>query len=302
MHLTDIEAFCDSLGTTMEAEDTETTVVIYTGSDDAVAQMHACLLVGAYLMLRRELDLDAVVLAFRPLLPAPAAPPAEGDRDPPSVRVEDCWGALHHALRLGWLAGPSRRAEPLLDAEEFAHYARAAHGGVHLLAPASLYLFATPADLEGGRAWADGAGGRRFSGAFCADLLADLGAAAVVGLDGGPASAAAAFAARGLAAADLGAGRGRPSLLGALDALLTAAGGGRDGAVAVHAAGGHGGGEWPGWAGTLAAAFLVSRHGFRGAAAAGWVHMLCPWLVPPPAAAGGGAWHLPPPAAGGDGA
>jgi hypothetical protein len=247
--------------------------------------MHACLLVGAYLLLRRELDLNAVLLAFSPILADLAAPASDGVRDLHGVCVEDCWGALEHALRLGWLAGPSSHAEPLLDAEEFAHYAHAANGGVHMLAPGSLYLMPTPADIEGGQAWADvgaGEGGRagvrRFSGDFCAELLADLGASAVVGLEAGPASAAAAFAARGLAVADLETGLGRPSLLGALDALLGAGGGERGGAVAVHSGDE---GVWPGWAGTLATAFLVSRHGFRGGAAAGWVHMLCPWLVAP---------------------
>ena len=179
-------------------------------------------------------------------------------------------GALDHARRHGWLVGPSSHAEPLLDTEEFAHYAHVANGNVHMLAPGSLYLFATPDDLEGGQAWVDtaeggGAGGRRFSSGFCADLLADLGASRVVCLDAGPASAAAAFAARGLAAADLRSGRGRPSLLGALDGLLSAGRGEDGGAVAVHSGAGF---EWPEWVATLATAFLVSRHGFRPAAAA----------------------------------
>jgi hypothetical protein len=44
-----------------------------------------------------------------------------------------------------------------------------ANGNVHMLAPGSLYFFATPEDLEGGRAWVDtaategGGAGRRFS-------------------------------------------------------------------------------------------------------------------------------------------
>ena len=65
-----------------------------------------------------------------------------------------------------------------------------------MLAPGSLYLFATPDALEGGQAWADGgASGRRFSSGFCADLLADLGASRVVCLDAAQAAGAAAFAA-----------------------------------------------------------------------------------------------------------
>ena len=59
-----------------------------------------------------------------------------------------------------------------------------------MLAPGSLYLFATPEDLEDGQAWVDtpagGAAMRQFSGGFCADLLADLGASRVVCLDASP--------------------------------------------------------------------------------------------------------------------
>ncbi len=130
---------------------------------------------------------------------------------------------------------------------------------------------------DGGRA-----AGRRFSLAFCVDLLADLGASRVLCLDAVQPTAAAAFAARGLAVAGLRAGAGgRASILGALDGMLGAGGGGRGGAVAVQSGAGS---EWPEWVGTLAMAFLISRHGFRAAAAAAWVHMLCPWMVGPPAA------------------
>ena len=284
LHLTAIEAFCEALDDAMETENQDELVIVYTGSDNTLALLQTCLQVGAYLILRRELELDAVLLAFQAAQIDFAALEADGGNDLHAVSVRDCLGALDHALRLGWLVGPSSDAEPLLDTEEFAHYAHAANGNVHMLAPGSLYLFATPEDIEGGRAWADtaaaegGAAGWRFSSGFCADLLADLGASRVVCLDAAQAAGAAAFAARGLAVAGLraGAAGGRPSLLGAFDGLLSAAGGGRGGAVAVHSGAGF---EWPAWMGTVATAFLVRQHGFGAAAAGAWVHMLCPWMV-----------------------
>ena len=284
LHLTAIEAFCEKLDAAMERENENVIIIVYTGSDDPVALLHTCLQVGAYLMLRRELELDAVLLAFQTARVDFTALETDGSEDLHAVSVADCLRALDHALRLGWLVRPSSHAEPLLDTEEFAHYAHAANGNVHMLATGSLYLFATPEDLEGGRAWADtaaaegGAAGRRFSSGFCADLLADLGASRVVCLDAAQAAGAAAFAARGLAVAGLraGAAGGRPSLLGAFDGLLSAAGGGRGGAVAVHSGAGF---EWPAWMGTVATAFLVRQHGFGAAAAGAWVHMLCPWMV-----------------------
>ena len=270
----------------MESNDPETVCVIHTGSDSRSTWMHACVLVGAYLMLRTGLGLDDVVEAFRPLQDDLEAVPADSSsgRDD-AVTVADCWAALDQALRLGWLVGPSSHAEPLLDVEEFAHYAHPAHGGVHMLAPGSLFLCPAPEALAGGLAWADSApaaalGGepeRRFSPAFCADLLADLGASAVLSLDAVPPSAARAFAARGVTVRGARAGRGPLSPLAALDSLLAAAGGGRGGAVAVAVAGlGRAGGGGPGWLGALAAAFLVQRHGFPAGAAVAWAHMLCP--------------------------
>ena len=56
MHLTAIEAFCETLDAAMESNTADTIFVIYTGSDDAEALLQACLQVGAYLMLRRDVD------------------------------------------------------------------------------------------------------------------------------------------------------------------------------------------------------------------------------------------------------
>jgi hypothetical protein len=59
-----------------------------------------------------------------------------------------------------------------------------------------------------------------------------------------------------------------------LDWLLLAGGGGRGRAVTVYCWGRF---EF----GTQATAFLACRHGFRAPVAAGWVHMLCLWMVAP---------------------
>ena len=282
-----VEDFCGRLSQEMESHDPATVCVIHTGSDSRSAIMHACVMVGAYLMLRTGLGLDDVVEAFRSIQDDLKAVPADSSEGQHAVGVANCWAALDQALRLGWLVGPSSHAEPLLDVEEFAHYAHPANGRVHMLAPGSLFFLPAPEHLAGGLAWADTAPGaapcraveRRFSPAFCADLLADLGASAVLSLDAVPPSAARAYAARGMAVVGARAGRGLPSPLAALDALLTAAGGGRGGAVAVTVAGlGGAGGGGPGWLGPLAAAFLVGRHGFPAGAAVAWAHMLCPWM------------------------
>ena len=191
--------------------------------------MKTCMKVGAYLLLKKGLDLSAVLRAFRPFHAELEGTSTDSIRGQHDVTVASCWGALDQALRLGWLVGPSSRAEPRFDAEEFAHYAHPANGRVHILAPGSLLLFPAPAELEGGREWADPAPAaardgpapppRRFSAGFSADLLADLGASAVLFLDAAPPAAARAFAARVMA---VWGARGAASPLAAMDWLLMA--------------------------------------------------------------------------------
>ncbi len=101
----------------------------------------------------------------------------------------------------------------------------------------------------------------------------------MLSLDAIPPAAARAYAARGIAADGARAGRGPLSHLAALDALLIAAGGGPGRAVEVAVKGlGRAGGRGQEWLGMVAAAFLVSQHGFSAGAAVGWARMLCPWM------------------------
>ena len=140
------------------------------------------------------------------------------------------------------------------------HYALACNGGVHVLVPGRLLLFPAPAALPAGEAWADAseggrAAGRRFSAAFLAALLSDLGvsAAACLGRTGG--SDAAALCAGGLDVHDLALDARRPALLGAMDRLL-AVSRAAPGATALFPGPAGGGGEraLAECAGTLAAA------------------------------------------------
>jgi hypothetical protein len=300
MHMERIHEFCTRLGDASEDTDgQETVVVVCAGGSDAETITDASMLVGSFLILWRGLSVQAVVEAFEPLndqfvaYPNPSA--LDGDQH--RLSVHDCWSALDHAMRIRWFVPPSVDDEPVLDVDEFAHYARAANGNVHMVVPGKLFFFPSPDDgLPEGQEYADEAAGdggtrRRFSPAFHAALLADLGVTTVACLRRSTPAAAAAFAARGLGAADLhlerprtGAGGG--ALLLALDRLLALART-APGAIAVHSGAGF---EWPAAAGTLAAAFLMSRFGFREAAAAAWLRMLAPWLLRP-------APHAPPPPA-----
>ena len=98
----------------------------------------------------------------------------------------DAWQALEHARRLGWAdwtPGADDDDQPL-HVEELAHYASQANGAVHCVSPGRLYAFPNPAILPDGELWSDATSGpraRRFTAAFHAALLLDLGATAVAG-------------------------------------------------------------------------------------------------------------------------
>lgn len=49
------------------------------------------------------------------------------------------------------------------------------NGAVHIVVPGRFILFRSPAVVPGGGLWADEGAERRFSAAFYADLLRDLG-------------------------------------------------------------------------------------------------------------------------------
>ena len=202
----------------------------------------------------------------------------------------DCWRALDRARSLAWLVDPQSDDDPLLDMEEFDHYAAPANGAVHLTVPGKLFFFPTPKDLPAGQDWDDcadssGAVVRRFSARFYADLLHHLGASCVVCLGGGSAQSAAALAARGLHVEDLGLAADGSSLLRGLDRLLSLARA-APGAVAVYSGDGA---VWPGYTGSLAAAFLISRLGFDEGSARAWPRLTSPWAA---AAAGPAAAAL----------
>ena len=290
-----IDDFCTRLGLACDCqgEDQQRAVVLAENSD-GTAMSVASMLLGSFLILRQRLSVSSVVEAFQdaalhdrfvPLLAASAGEHA--------VTVHDCWRALGHALRLGWLMPPSSDDEPVLDVDELAHYARAANGGVQIVVPGALLLFPTPHDgVPEGAEWADsvaadGSAARGFSAGFYASLLADLGVSAAACLTRTSAASARAFAARGVDPADLRflaparAPPGPGALLPALDRLLSLARA-VPGGVAVHCGSVRAG--WPGPGsplGVMAAAFLISRCGFSGAEAAAWVHMVAPPNAPP---------------------
>jgi hypothetical protein len=253
-------------------------VVVYPSKDDAESISTALTLVGAYLILKRSLTLEAVLDSFRELGPAVM----EADSDAMDMGMVHCWRALDRAMQLGWLAAPESRVEPDLDVEEFGHYARRVNGEVHMAVPGKMYFFSSPEVLPSERKWLDrrptadaAPTTRHFSPAFYADLFEDLGVSTVVCLGRSDAAASSAFAARGIELVDLALAQDGSSLLRCFDRLLSVAAA-ASGAVAVHSGDGF---KWPAYIGTLVAAYLISRLGFEEGAAWAWIRLLCPWML-----------------------
>ena len=271
-----IHAFCESMRSTIESRPDQP-IVVCPEDNDIQTVGNACKLCGAFLLLCQGAGLDHVLSAFRGTL--------QGCLAARRTAIVDCWAALHRARVLGWLgSADDDEREPTLDVEMASHYALACNGGVHVLVPGKLLLFPAPAPLPADEAWADASEpgrptARRFSAAFLAALLSDLGVSAVACLGRTGGSDAATLHASGLDVHELALDARRPALLGAMDRLL-ALSRSAPGATALFPGGGGGGGEaLPECAGTLAAAWLMTEYGFCGGEAAAWVRMVCPGLV-----------------------
>ena len=277
MILSEIQDFCDRMQSERDDKGPDARIVVCPAQDDDESFSAACLYLGSYLILNMGWELQSVLAAFRP----EGHFGAGSEPSDLSARHRDCWRALDHAKTLGWFVDPASDIEPLIDVDEFVHYARPANGSVHMSVPGKLLFFPTPASLADNQLWTDSIGDdgrtlRRFSAPFYADLLQDLGASVVVCLGRSCPADAAAMRARGIETVDLDMSDGGSSLLRGLDRLLTLERR-APGPVAVHSGAGV---AWPGYVGTLVSAVMISRLGFDEGSAGAWLRMVSPWMAP----------------------
>ena len=269
IHISIIDAFCKTVSTALNSRP-DTTIVVCPHDSSEASLSNAVLLYGSYLLLCKGEALDEVVNAL--------AGYVQRSRHVFS-KVVDSWNALEHARTLHWLSAPNFSNDAILDIEMAAHYALPANGGVNLIVPDKLLFFSPPASLPSSQAWADSSvtdvwPSRRFSAAFLAELLADLGVTAVVCLGRTGRRDAAAFRRRGLEVHDLDLDPRRPGLLSAMPRLLCLS---RAAPGAVAVCGWHGDEAGVGRASvrTLGAAWLMAESGFGAGAAEAWVSMAC---------------------------
>jgi hypothetical protein len=270
-----IRDFCERIQSARDEGGPGARIIVGPAQDKDESISTARLFLGAYLILNMGWDCQTLMEAFGTKWTSVAASDTSNLKD----LYVDCWRALHHAKRLGWLVDPASDLEPVMDVDEFVHYACRVNGGVSLSLPGKMLFFPTPASLPDHQLWADSVGEdgraiRRFGAPFYADLLHDLGVSVVVCLGRSSSTDAAAMRARGMETVDLALSEDGSSLLRGLDRLLTLE---RcaPGLVAVHSGEGR---AWPGYVGTLVSALMISRLGFEEGSAGAWLRMVSPWM------------------------
>ena len=266
----------------------EKSLVICLDSTSTEAISRACVLLGSFLILGQGEEYQAVVNSFCPMekyfVEIPSCSSSR-DNDQISVSVQDCWRAIHHASRHGWIdqslqtRNKSRVfSKGSIDIDAYSHYSQIANGGVFTVVPGKVLVFPRPHDLIDNLDWMDSPDGkdRHFAPRFFADLFSSEFAVSVVGCLGYSDKSAydrQAFRDYGIDAEVLSVSN-TSSHLQVLDRFLTIAraipgmialdGGRRDAA---------------GLTGSLVMAYLIREVDFDEAAAVAWILMVCPQLL-----------------------
>jgi cell division cycle 14 len=237
---------------------------------------NAVYLLGAYMVLKHGDSAEMVSKCFH-WLDDSLIEPYRGTRFSESnsddvISLLDCWSALERVKNLAWLDLPSHAGGQwgLIDPDEYEHYSNPLNADLHQIIPGKLIALRAPMDLHG-LDYFDDKGHRHFSPSYFAPIFLQLGVSSVMSLNE-PAYFADEFESRGLRHHVLAFGPWAVPSTTAVDAFFRIADA-APGAVAVHSAGGYG------RTGTLAALYLMRRHGFRAREAVAWLRVCRPGSV-----------------------
>jgi cell division cycle 14 len=230
------------------------------------------LVVGAYLIMHCDRDLEATMKCLSPFLQDTISFRNVTRQHEPGfeLRVEDCLGGILRAKRIGWVDfGPDG-----FDAVEYKLLDSPLNGDLHEVVPGKLVLMQGPRDLPCGAIWQDtkredgGFAHRDFSVAHYAGILTQLDIMAVVRCSV-PVYDRIGFEEVGIAVVDLCWEDGAPPPIDTVAKFLAVAER-LPGAIAVHCGSGRG------RSGTLAALYMMKHHGFTAREAMGWLRVVRP--------------------------
>jgi cell division cycle 14 len=283
------DAFCDDFGplnltsivTFIERLDHQlrsftSSRIVYMVDNGRRELTNALFLLGAYMILRREMRTEEVKAKFSWLPETSIEYYRDATFSKPDfgLTLENCWRGLEKGKSSGWLNYPAIAETEhwgMIDVDQYAHWDSPLNGGFQVVVPGKFVAFRGPTDLNGA-AYSDAAGYRQFSPAHYISIFQELGVKTVVRLnepeyDGGD------FAAQGIRHHDLyfddctaPPARVVRRFLDIVDAA--------EGLVAVHCKAGLG------RTGTLIALYLMRRRGFTARAAMGWLRITQAGMLP----------------------
>ena len=247
--------------------------IILTVSADGKLITGAIFLIGAYMILKLEMDVDSVmhkidsfretIMPFTDVLCGPRKSSFELD-------IKDCFQALFRAKSLNWVDfGPDG-----FDADEYKQLDDPLNADMHEVVPGKLLILRGPRDLPNGAIWLDVKredsrfSHRDFSPQHYAGILQQFEVQVVVRCNA-PQYDRRGFEDAGIAVVDLAYEDGGAPPVDVVAKFL-AISEAVPGAVAVHCASGLG------RTGTLIALYTMKHHGFTAREAMGWLRIVRP--------------------------
>ena len=262
--------FCEAVERRLNSTDNQLALLI---SHERNQCSNSIFLLGAYIIMLLEKDLEPTILSLEPILSNSFHAWNISDHKTSNpLCLRGCLGALHRAKRIGWInfgQGPNR-----FDIDEYRQLGSLLNADLHEVIPGKLIMMRGPRDLPGGAIWRDlltdngRLGSRDFSPAHYVDILAQMDVQAVVRCSA-PAYDQKCFEKAGIAVVDLCYEDDAPPPIDVVSKFLTVVEL-LPRAVAVHCGSGRG------RSGTLVALYIMKHHGFAAREAMGWLRMVRP--------------------------